>query len=96
MEISKAYVALADTNTSATLISTSVAEFGEKVQTKRYSTKWHTKAGEFITKEKCRMDKLKLPQFTSKRSVSFEAHTFEKEKEEQNDQILGRDFMQAI
>ena len=75
-------MALADTGTSATLISTSVAEFVEKVENKSGSTKWHTKAGEFITEEKCRMYKLKLPQFTSKRSVSFEALTFEKDKEE--------------
>ena len=42
------------------------------------------------------MDKLKLPQFKFKRSVSFEAHTFEKDKEERYELILGRDFMQSI
>ena len=69
---------LADTSTSVTLISTTIAEFGEKVENKSGSTKQHTKAREFITKEKYKIGKLELPQFTSKQSVAFEAHTFEK------------------
>ena len=92
----KAFVALADTGTSATLISTAVAGRGEKVKNRGGSTKWHTKAGEFITKEKCKINKLKLPQFTSKQTVAFEAHVFDKERGEQYDVILGRDFMKTI
>ena len=37
---SKAFVAFADTGTSATLISTKVTKFGEKVENKNGSTKW--------------------------------------------------------
>ena len=93
---SKAFVALAFTSASATLISTAVAEFGEKEENGGGSTKWYTKAWELITKKMCKINNLKLPQFTSKQTVAFKAHTIDKEKGEQYDVISGREFMQTI
>ena len=90
---SKAFVALADTGTSATLIITAVV-------VRRWKTEEVPQNG--IPKpanqslKKFKINKLNLPQFTSKRTVAFEAHSFNKEKGERYDVILGRNFMQKI
>ena len=91
----KIFIALLDSGTSASLVSDKVAKLGTYIR-KTKSTKWTTQAGNFVTGSRSKLTRLKLPQFTIRRSIAFDAHVFDKKENDKYDLILGRDFMQAI
>ena len=89
------FIALLDSGTSVTLMSNKVAKLGTDIRRTK-PTKLTTQAGNFVTSTKSKLVRLKLPQFTTRRSISFDAHVFDKKEDDRYDLILGRYFMQAI
>ena len=58
--------------------------------------KWLTQCGVFKTTSRLVLEQMKLPQFTTKRTVTAEMNLFERAKEDPYDFILGRNFLQDI
>ena len=55
--------------------------------------KWLTQCGVFKTTAKVTLEKMKLPQFTTRRTIAAEMNLFEKAKEDPYKFILGRNFL---
>ena len=58
--------------------------------------KWLTQCGVFKATAKGMLEKMKLPQFTTKITVTAEMNLFERTKEDPYDFILGRNLLQDI
>ena len=58
--------------------------------------KWLTQCGVFKTTSRLVLEQMKLPQFSTKRTVTAEMNLFERAKEDPYDFILGRNFLQDI
>ena len=92
----KTFRGLIDTGTSASLMKKKlIPEDNEESNEGRYS-QWKTQAGTFKTKGRVQVKKVKLPQFTTKRTFQAEFHLFEKKDNDQYHFILGRDILQKI
>ena len=92
---SRTFIALVDSGTSSTLVTSKVTQFGCKVD-RTNPTTWKTQGGEFTTTNKFLMSDKKLPQFTRRQSLEFKAYQIKKGVKSLYDIILGRDFMQQI
>ena len=89
-------LALADTGSTSTLGNINI--FGprcrKKVNTK--PTGWNTQAGDFQTTSEGHVDRVKLPQFSTKRSFGADFHLFQPGKGCRYDVIIGQDLLQEL
>lgn len=62
----------------------------------RKHTAWDTMDDKFRTRAEGDLEKLQLPQFTTRRDFSHKWHLFKKRKRDRYDVIIGRELQQAI
>ena len=93
----KTYLGSLDNGTSSCFIDKHIASIhGLNTNATPSKEKWLTQCGKFKTNSKVTLEKMKLPQFITKRTVTAEMNLFEKAKEDPYDFILGRKFLQDI
>ena len=93
----KTYLGLLDSGTSSCLMDKQIASIhGLDANAKPSKETWLTQCGVFKTTARLTLDNMKLPQFTTKRTVTAEMNLFKRAKEDPYDFILGRNFLQDI
>ena len=93
----KTYLGLIDNGTSSCLIDKHITSIhGLNANATPSKEKWLTQCEVFKITAKVALEKMKLPQFTTKRTVTAEMNLFEKAKEDPYDFILGRNFLQDV
>ena len=90
------FLALVDTGSSRSLANRKVISARYKKQKNTDCTGWSTQAGEFRTNTEGLIDRVKLPQFTEKRSFGASFHLFEPSDHNKYDFIIGRDILQEM
>lgn len=55
-------------------------------------TLWSTQCGDFKIFAKGNLEKLQLPQFTTRRDFEYKFHLFEKKETDRYDAIIGHDL----
>ena len=88
-------LALVNTGTSAFLIDHDQV-YKQVTDKERNKTTWSTQGGDFKTFAKGKLEKLQLPQFTTRCDFSHKFHLFEKKKSDRYDTIIGRNLQQAL
>ena len=85
---------LFDSGCGATLVN---KKFVEKLKrTKHKATNWTTKAGSFVTNEKCKI-KFSLPTLHKHREISWKVYVDNSKAEDNNyDMIIGRDLLHEL
>ena len=93
----RAFRGLVDTGMSASLMDWRLLLKDQPNGGKRGKcAKWTTQAGIFQTQSRVCMKKVKLPQFTTKRTFQADFHLFDRKESDQYSFILGRDVLQNI
>ena len=93
----KTYLGLIDNGTSSCLIDKHITSIhGLNANATPSKEKWLIQCEVFKITAKVALEKMKLPQFTTKRTVTAEMNLFEKAKEDPYDFILGRNFLHNI
>jgi len=93
----KTYLGLIDSGTSSCLVDKHLVSIhGLDANATPTKEKWLTQCGVFKTTARVTLDKMKLPQLTTKITVTAEINLFERAKEDPYDFILGQNFLQDI
>ena len=92
----KTYRGLVDSGTSASLMDRSLVPNGEAKIKGEKCSRWKTQAGMFQTQGQVRLKKVKLPQFTTKRTFQANFNLFNRKDENQYRFILERDILRQL
>ena len=91
----QALVGLLDSGTSGSLLKEEIAKDLELEIQEVEKKAWTTEVGKFSTNKRAFADKIKLPQFTSRRELQFVFNVHDNQKSKY-EVILGRDFTQRF